>query len=119
MTNTVFFSWQSDLYETRTVVQGALRKAITNLNRDLALEEALRLDEDTSGVAGWPEITSTLLGKIDQCEVFVADITPSQWPVFRFQTYAKPERAIRARIRTCYRFGQDTDRLRRQRSVSS
>ena len=80
MTNTVFFSWQSDLGETRGVVQVALDKAVRNLNRDLALQEALRLDEDTSGVAGWPEITSTILDKIERCEVFVADITPINGP---------------------------------------
>ena len=80
MTNTVFFSWQSDLGETRGVIQAALDKAVRNLNRDLALEEALRLDEDTSGVAGWPEITSTILDKIERCEVFVADITPINGP---------------------------------------
>ena len=80
MTNIVFFSWQSDLGETRGVIQTALDKAVRNLNRDLALEEALRLDEDTSGVAGWPEITSTILDKIERCEVFVADITPINGP---------------------------------------
>ncbi len=80
MTNTIFFSWQSDLGETRGVIQAALAKAVNNLNRDLALEEALRLDEDTSGVAGWPEITSTILDKIERCEVFVADITPINGP---------------------------------------
>ena len=80
MTYTVFFSWQSDLGETRGVVQAALDKAVRNLNRDLALEEALRLDEDTAGVAGWPEITSTILHKIERCEVFVADITPINGP---------------------------------------
>ena len=52
VTNTVFFSWQSDPGETRGVVQAALDKAVRNLNLDLALEEALRLDEDTAGVAG-------------------------------------------------------------------
>ena len=80
MTKTVFFSWQSDLGETRGVIQAALAKAVNNLNRDLALEEALRLDEATSGVAGWPEITSTILDKIERCEVFVADITPINGP---------------------------------------
>lgn len=49
---------------------------MNNLNRDLAHEGALRLDEDTSGAAGWPEITSTILDKIERCEVFVAKITP-------------------------------------------
>ena len=80
MNNTVFFSWQSDLAETRNVVQAALLRAIRGLNRNLALEEALRLDEDTSGVAGWPEITSTILDKIERCELLVADITPINGP---------------------------------------
>ena len=80
MTNAVFFSWQSDLGETRGVIRAALDKAVRSLNRNLAVEEALRLDEDTSGVAGWPEITSTILDKIDRCEVFVADITPINGP---------------------------------------
>ena len=90
MTNTVFFSWQSDLGETRTVVQAALRRAIRNLNRDLALEGAWRLDEDTSGVAGWPEITSAILDKIERCEVFVADITPINGPQSSFRLTPNP-----------------------------
>ena len=80
MANTVFLSWQSDLPETRGIIQTALAKAVNNLNRELALEEALRVDEDTSGVAGWPEITSAILDKIERCEVFVADITPINGP---------------------------------------
>ena len=90
MSNTVFFSWQSDLTETRNVIQRALFKAVRNLNRDLALEEALRLDEDTSGVAGWPEIASTILDKIERCEVFVADITPINGPQSDFRLTPNP-----------------------------
>ena len=73
---TIFFSWQSDLGETRNVVSTALDRAVGSLSRDVELEEALRVDEDTAGVTGWPEITSTILEKIERCEVFVADITP-------------------------------------------
>ena len=65
MTNTIFFSWQSDLGETRSVIRAALDKAVKNLTRDVALEEAsLRVDGDTDSVAGWPEITSAILDKI-------------------------------------------------------
>ena len=73
---TIFLSWQSDLGETRSVVKTALDRAVGNLSRDVELEEALRVDEDTAGVTGWPEITSAILEKIERCEVFVADITP-------------------------------------------
>ena len=88
--STVFYSWQSDLRETRNVTEAALEKAIRNLNRDLPIENALELDQDTRGVAGWPEITSALFDKIDQCEVFVADITPINGPNSDFRITPNP-----------------------------
>ena len=80
MPKTIFFSWQSDLGETRNVVKTALDRAVRGLSRDVELEEALRVDEDTAGVTSWPEITSTILEKIERCEVFVSDITPINGP---------------------------------------
>ena len=41
-----------------------LGKAVRNLNRGLAPEGALRLDEDTSGVSGEMEITRIILEEI-------------------------------------------------------
>ena len=76
MEKTIFFSWQSDLPETRSVIGWALERAAKNLRRDGSIEAAVRVDQDTDGVAGWPEIVSTLLEKIKRCGVFVADITP-------------------------------------------
>ena len=91
MTNTIFFSWQSDLGETRNVIWSALDKAVRNLNRDVALEEAsLRVDQDTDSVAGWPEITSAILDKIERCGVFVADITPINGPQSSFRLTPNP-----------------------------
>ena len=88
--STVFYSWQSDLPETRNVIEAALERAIRNLNRDLTVENALRLDQDTQGVAGWPDITTALLDKIDQCEVFVADITPINGPESDYRITPNP-----------------------------
>ena len=88
--STVFYSWQSDRPETRGVIQWALNKAIKNLNRDLDLDEPLRVDQGTEGVAGWPDITSALFDKIDQCEVFVADITPINGPDSDFRITPNP-----------------------------
>ena len=76
MEQTIFFSWQSDLPETRSVIGWALESAAKNLRRDGSVEEVVRVDQDTDGVAGWPEITSTILDKIERCGVFVADLTP-------------------------------------------
>lgn len=88
--STVFYSWQSDLPETRGVIRWALDKATKNLSRDLNLDEPLRVDQDTEGVAGWPDITSALFAKIDQCEVFVADITPINGPNSDFRITPNP-----------------------------
>ena len=90
MTNAIFLSWQSDLGETRNVIRAALDKVVKNLNRDVTLEEALRVDEDTAGVAGWPEITQTILEKIEGCEVFISDITPINGPQSSFRLTPNP-----------------------------
>ena len=88
--STVFYSWQSDLRETRSVIRWALDKATRNLSRDLDLDEPLRVDQDTEGVPGWPDITSALFDKIDRCEVFVADITPINGPESDFRITPNP-----------------------------
>ena len=54
MEHTIFLSWQSDLPETRSVVRWALERAVRSLNRGGTLEQALRVDQDTENVAGWP-----------------------------------------------------------------
>ena len=90
MTKTIFLSWQSDLGETRNIIRDALDKVVKNLNRDVTLEEALRVDENTAGVAGWPEITQTILEKIEGCEVFIADITPINGPQSSFRLTPNP-----------------------------
>ena len=48
------------------------------------------MDQDTDGVAGWPEITPAILEKIEQCEVFVADITPINGPQSDFRLTPNP-----------------------------
>ena len=85
---TVFYSWQSDIAETRGLVQAALERAVRNVNRDYSLE--MRLDQDTSGIGGWPEIAAVILDKIDPCEVFVADITPINGPESNFRLTPNP-----------------------------
>ena len=65
-------------------------RAVRNLNRSPELEEAIRVDQDTDGVVGWPDITSTILFKIEQCEVFVADLTPINGPTSDFRLTPNP-----------------------------
>ena len=66
--------------KTRSTIRWALERAVRNLNRGGTLEEALRVDQDTDEVAGWPDIAATILAKIERCELFVADITPINGP---------------------------------------
>ena len=78
----VFYSWQSDTppENNRTFIERAIQEALNRLQSDAELEEALRgstveLDSDTKGVAGSPPITDTILRKIENCAVFIADLT--------------------------------------------
>lgn len=77
MAFTVFYSWQSDLDArvTRQLIRDSLTDAITQLANELALEDAIRLDQDTQGVPGMPDIANTILAKIEKCSVFVPDLS--------------------------------------------
>lgn len=79
---TVFYSWQSDSPSSlnRSFIEQALKEALKRLHSDAALENALRdktveLDKDTQGIAGSPPIAETILKKIEDCAVFVADLS--------------------------------------------
>ena len=71
----VFYSWQSDSASTfnRNFIENNLNKAIKKLNADSDIR--LTLDKDTLNEAGSPDIINTILRKIDEAMVFVADVT--------------------------------------------
>ena len=81
MSDKIFYSWQSDRPNntTRAFIEDALTKAIRNLGRaDDALytpPRDLELDKDTKGTPGSPPIADTIFGKIEDCAVFVPDLT--------------------------------------------
>jgi hypothetical protein len=74
---TVFYAWQSDTPSqfNRFLIRDLLNGAIKSIRNDASVEDAPRLDHDTRGVSGTPEITSTIFSKIKRCAVFVADVT--------------------------------------------
>ena len=74
VTRTVFYAWQSDCPSgtNRGFIRDALDRAVKRLNAD---GYEIKVDEGTAGVAGMPDITGEILKKIDQCDVFVADVT--------------------------------------------
>jgi len=73
----VFYSWQSDAEArfNRNFQLDCLKAAVKQINRELELDEPIREDHDTRGVTGSPDIASTILNKIENCELFLADIT--------------------------------------------
>jgi hypothetical protein len=73
----IFYSWQSDIDGkfNRYFIKDCLQGAIKKLEHELAIEDAVRLDHDTKDVAGSPEIANTILQKIDDCDVFIGDLT--------------------------------------------
>lgn len=76
----VFWSWQNDYQpeSNRHFIRGALGDAVKNASEGLGLEPAERpeLDHDTKNTPGMAEITNTILKKINESAVFVADLTP-------------------------------------------
>ncbi len=75
--NTVFYAWQSDLPEkcNHYFIRDAADIAIRELKSELAVDEAPRLDHDTKGVPGIPDIARTIFDKIGSCTVFLADVS--------------------------------------------
>ncbi|NGX58594.1 MAG: hypothetical protein K940chlam3_01501 [Chlamydiae bacterium] len=80
----IFWSWQSDSPDEigRNFVRKALEKAIEELRDEIQIEEPdrldrkLHLDYDRKGVPGSPDLANTILKKIRESVVFVADVTP-------------------------------------------
>lgn len=77
----VFWSWQSDSPQNvgKLFVRDALSEVVSELSDDPELDPAERpddIDHDTRDVPGSPPIAETILLKIREAGVFVADVTP-------------------------------------------
>jgi hypothetical protein len=75
MGKTIFYAWQAQRppRANRSLIQSALERAIEALQNE---EPDLELEQDARGTVGASEISATILGKIEACSVFVADVTP-------------------------------------------
>ena len=71
----IFYSWQSDLpgNRTRYFLRDCIDDAIAFAGESEAIE-AVR-DEATKDTTGSPNIVTTLFSKIDDCDLFVADVS--------------------------------------------
>lgn len=73
----VFYSWQSDLPNrtNRGLIKDALSSACKLLNAHPEVLDVVRPDQDTQGEPGSPHIPTAIMEKIDQADVFVADVS--------------------------------------------
>lgn len=77
MKSTVFYSWQSDINPkiNRNFIESALEKASKSMRNDVSIEASPRIDQATKNVPGAPDIFDTILEKINNCGVFVCDVS--------------------------------------------
>lgn len=77
MTQSVFYSWQSDLRAAacRTLIGDALNNVVFQLASDKTLNVDPVVDRDTQNVPGSPDIAAAIFAKIDSACAFVADVT--------------------------------------------
>jgi hypothetical protein len=73
----VFYSWQSDLPNAtnRGLIQSALEIAAEAITGDETIAVEPVIDRDTEGIAGSPDIASTIFAKLDTSDVVVADVS--------------------------------------------
>lgn len=75
----IFYSWQSDTPNNvgKAFIREALDIAVAEVQEILDLDDAARpiVDQDTAGVMGSPAVADTILSKIDEARVVVADVT--------------------------------------------
>ena len=70
---TIFYSWQSDLPAEvcRSLIEVALKRAAKRLCRECTLTSDPRVDRDTKGEPGSPDIAKTIETKIAAAQAFV------------------------------------------------
>lgn len=73
----VFYSWQSFLPNktNRNLIKDSLEKALKEINKELSVDERIELDSDTKNTVGSPDIVHTITNKIDNSDIFIADVS--------------------------------------------
>jgi len=77
----IFYSWQSDSdsLTNKNFIEECLKEVFSevNLTTDFSdrSEGEIEVDKDTFNVSGFPEMIPTIMGKINEADGFVADLT--------------------------------------------
>lgn len=74
---TLFFAWQSDspLDDNKHLIRDAAKAALKRVTGDEHVEESPRLDHDTKGLSGTPEVAAAIFSKIERAGMFLGDVT--------------------------------------------
>ena len=77
MQTKIFYSWQSDLEKKYNwnFIESCIKKAKKELKSELDVFIEMNLDRDTKGEFGTIDIVETIFKKIDECHIFIADIS--------------------------------------------
>lgn len=72
---TVFYSWKSDREQSccKKFIRTAAEDAAKRLSVALGID--VKIESDTENVPGTPPITDTILRKIEECDLFLGDMT--------------------------------------------
>ena len=73
----LFYAWQSDHPNNinRGFIEKAAKDALKKISLPPEVYSAPRLEQDTRGVPGTPDIANTIFAKIQTSDVFLADVT--------------------------------------------
>jgi hypothetical protein len=74
---TVFYAWQSDSpsRDNRNFIESAIEAALKSIQKAGNIQSSPRLDKDTKGVPGIPDIANTIMEKIHASDLIVADVS--------------------------------------------
>jgi hypothetical protein len=77
LANNIFFAWQlyTEATDNRSFIWDSICSACENLINEANPELSPRPEKDTEGISGTPNIVQTIFKKIDQCSMFIADVT--------------------------------------------
>jgi len=73
----IFYSWQTDAPDkcNRRFIREALDAAVAGVIQDASVIDSPRVDSGMEGEAGSPEVASVMFRKIDECDLFLGDVT--------------------------------------------
>lgn len=72
----IFYSWQSDLPRdtNQNLIRHTIQEAITH-SEETIINYIFKLDEATRSLTGSPDIPASIFNKIDNCDIFICDVT--------------------------------------------